>query len=166
MPAEGPLIVAANHASLIDPFVLASAIPRPLRYLAKEELWSNPLLSWWLDDVGAIPVARGRGDRGAIAAATAALEAGEAVGVFPEGGVGREGPWLRGAARFALATGAPILPARLLDTDRALSRGRIGLPRLAVLIGPRLAVEGSSPTIAASKALTAELRRAVEALGT
>jgi len=167
VPREGPAVVVANHESMLDPFVLASAIPRDLCYLTKAELWGrNPLLTWWLDDMGTIPVARGRGDRGALEAAVQALACGEAVGVFPEGGVRRIGPWHRGAARLSILTGAPLLPVRLLDTDRALSAGRVGLPRLAVLIGEPIVVEPAAPTISAAKELTRRLQTAVESLGT
>jgi 1-acyl-sn-glycerol-3-phosphate acyltransferase len=166
VPPTGRLVVAANHDSMLDPLVLLAAIPRTTRYLGKAELWCVPLLRHLLDHAEAIPVERGGSDAGAIAAAIAALEADEVVGIFPEGGVAWRGPWLRGAARLALATGAPLLPVRLLDTGRALGRGRIGLPRLAVLIGEPVAVEQTEPTIALARALTDRLQTAVEALGT
>lgn len=166
VPADGPLIVAANHASVLDPLVLGCALPRPLRFLAKEELWSHPVVGWALDALGGIPVARGRGDVAALAAARSALGRGEAVGLFPEGGVRRHGPWLRGAARLALVTGAPLLPVRLLGTAAAISRGRVGLPRVAVLVGAPLAVASGRPTVAAARGLTAQLQAAVESLGT
>jgi 1-acyl-sn-glycerol-3-phosphate acyltransferase len=166
VPPAGALVVAANHDSILDPFVLAAAIWRPTRYLGKAELWHVPLLRFWLDSVEAIPVERGRSDVGAIESAIAALEAGEVVGIFPEGGVKREGPWLRGAARLALATGAPLLPVRLLETRRALGRGNVGFPRLAALIGEPIAVERTEPTVELARALTDRLQAAVEALGT
>jgi 1-acyl-sn-glycerol-3-phosphate acyltransferase len=166
VPSTGPVVVAANHASMLDPFVLAAAIERPLRYLAKAELWRVPLLRAWLDDVGAISVDRGRSDVGAIGNAVSALEAGEAVGIFPEGGVGREGPWRRGAARMALAAGAPLLPVRLLDTRRALGRGTVGFPPLVALIGRPIAVPRTPPTIESARELTDRLRAAVAELGT
>jgi 1-acyl-sn-glycerol-3-phosphate acyltransferase len=166
LPRDGPVVVAANHASVLDPFLLAAALPRPLRFLAKEELWSYPPFAWALGRVGAIPVARGRGDLGAMGRAREALEDGDAVALFPEGGVRREGPWLRGAARLALATGAPILPVRLAGTVQAMSPGRVGFPVLAVLIGPPLPVPRHRPTVSAARALTAEVQRAVESLGT
>ncbi len=141
VPATGALVVAANHDSMLDPFVLAAAIPRPMRYLGKSELWRVPVLRCVARQRRGDPGAAGASDVGAIAAAIAALEAGEVVGIFPEGGVGREGPWLRGAARLALATGAPLLPVRLLDTRKALGRGGVGFPPLAALIGEPIAVE-------------------------
>ncbi len=166
VPPVGPLVIAANHDSVLDPFVLAAAISRPTRYLGKAELWRVPLLRLWLDNVEAIPVERGRSDALAIESAVAALRAGEVVGIFPEGGVAREGPWLRGAARMALATGAPLLPVRLLETRKALGRGQVGFPRLAALIGEPIAVERTSPTAELARELTDRLQAAVEALGT
>ena len=166
VPPAGPLVIAGNHDSMLDPFVLAAAIPRPIRYLAKAELWRVPLLPWWLRSVEAIRVERGRSDADAIGWAIAALDAGEVVGIFPQGGVDREGLWLRGAARLALATGAPLLPVRLLDTRKALGRGTVAFPRLAVLIGEPLPVERTTPTAELARELTDRLQAAVEALGT
>lgn len=165
VPLGGPVVVAANHESLLDPFLLAAAIPRPIRFLAKAELWGVPLLHYVLDELEAIPVERGRSDVGAVASAVAALEAGAIVGIFPQGGVRREGPWLRGAARIALAAGAPLLPVRLLGTRTALGPGTIGFPPLAVLIGEPLEVTRAVPTIEHARAVTAQLQAAVEALG-
>ena len=166
VPATGAAIVAANHDSMLDPFVLAAAIPRPMRYLGKAELWRVPVLRLWLDHVEAIPVRRGLSDVGAIESAVAALEAGEVVGIFPEGGVAREGPWLRGAARMALAAGAPLLPVRLFETRKAFGPGGVAFPRVVVLIGEPIAVQRAEPTVEAARALTDHLQAAVERLGT
>ncbi len=166
VPDEGPLVVTGNHESILDPFFLSATISRPIRYLAKSELWSVPLLPWWLESVEAIPIERGRSDAVAIAAAIEALEAGEVVGLFPEGGVMREGPWLRGAARMALATGTPLLPVRLLETRKALGKTSFGFPRLAVLVGAPIVVERTTPTPELARALTDRLQAAVMALGT
>ncbi len=165
VPPAGPLVVAANHCSVLDPFVLGAAIPRRLRFLTKEELWSSPLLGCVLDRLGGIPVGRGRGDLGAMRLAEDALEAGEAVALFPEGGVRRAGPWLRGAARLCLVTGSPLLPVRLLGTGDALGPGHIGFPRVAVLVGTPIEVAQARPTIAAARELTGRLEAAVVALG-
>ncbi len=166
VPRRGPLVVVANHESVLDPFVLAAALPRQLRFLAKAELWRCPPVAFAMDALGGIRVERGRGDVGALAAARAALDGGEAVAVFPQGRVRSTAPWLRGAARLALATGAPILPVRLLGTAAALSRGHLGLPRLRVAVGAPIEVEpAATTTVAAARALTERVRRAVEALG-
>lgn len=164
VPAAGPVVVAANHPSVLDPFVLSTAIERPLHYLAKAELWRIPFCAPLLDALGGIPVNREMGDRAALDAALATLERGGAVGIFPQGGVRRES-WHRGAARLALSSGAPLLPVRILATDEALRRGRVGFPRVGILIGEPIPVERGQPTIARAAELTDRLRVAVEALG-
>jgi len=166
VPASGPLVVASNHESVLDPFVLGAALPRPIRFVGKSELWSIPPAACLLDAGGAIPVRRGGSDVAAVGAAVAALDAGDVVGIFPGGGVHREGTWLRGAARMALAAGAPMLPVRLLETRRAMGRGVFGFPRVGVLIGEPLPVTRGKPTIAQARKLTLALQSAVESLGT
>lgn len=167
LPA-GPLVVVSNHDSLADPFFLGAAVDRPLRFLAKQELWANRIVGGILDALGGIPVRRGRGDLDAMAAAVEALREGAAVAIFPQGTVlgSDERPWHRGAARLALATGAPIVPVRIVDADRALRPGT-RLPRRArvrVLVGPPIHVEPAPATIAAAKELTARARAAIESL--
>lgn len=166
VPLSGRLVVAGNHDSVLDPFVMAAVIPRTMHFLGKSEFWRSPLLRWWLGTVGAIPVVRGGSDAAAVESAVAALEAGGVVGIFPEGGVRREGPWLRGAARMALETGAPLLPVRLLNTRRALGRGRIGFPQLVALIGEPIPVDRTPSTAELARELTDRLQAAVETLGT
>src|SRR5262245_60013164 len=83
VPAGGGMVVVANHESLLDPFVLGCAVDRPLRFLAKSELWRNPVLARAMTALGAIPVERGRGDVEALGVARLALDAGEAVAIFP-----------------------------------------------------------------------------------
>lgn len=164
VPATGPLVVTANHESAVDGFVLGTAIERELRFLVKAELWRWRALAWILDGLGAIAVARGRGDREALERARQALEVGQAVALFPQGTVRSRGPWQRGAAKLALVTGAPVLPVRLVGTAGALSRGRIGFPRLRVVIGEPLRVERAPATIAAARVLTERIQAAVEPL--
>jgi 1-acyl-sn-glycerol-3-phosphate acyltransferase len=165
VPERGPIVVCANHVSVLDPFVLSVAVERQLHYLGKAELWRLRPLVPVLDALGAIPVTRGAGDEAAISAALRVLERGEAIGIFPQGSVSRDA-WRRGAARLALSAGAPLVPVRILGTDAALVRGRIGFPRITVLIGEPVAVERQEPTAEVATALTARLRGAVEALGT
>ena len=164
LPASGPAIVIANHESVLDPFVLGCAVERELRFFAKAELWRYRPGAWAMDGLRGIRVERGRGDRDALAEARRALEAGEAVAIFPQGAVRATGPWHRGAAKLALATGAPIVPVRLVGTARALSRCRLGFPRLVVIVGEPIAVETAPVTIAAARRLTERLRAAIESL--
>ena len=155
--------MAANHESMLDPVLVALAADQPLHFLAKQELWRTRPGAWLADAYGAIPVARGLGDRAALARAEGVLDAGGAVAIFPEGTV-RGGVWTRGAARLALATGVPLVPVRIVGSALALSRGRVGLPRVRVLVGEPIAAERAQPTVVAARALTRELQARVDAL--
>jgi 1-acyl-sn-glycerol-3-phosphate acyltransferase len=87
LPADGPVLVAPNHDSQMDPVVigLAARPRRRLRYLAQAELWRIPGLGWFLDGMRQIPIRRGTGDSRALDRAVDALKAADAVAVFPEG---------------------------------------------------------------------------------
>jgi 1-acyl-sn-glycerol-3-phosphate acyltransferase len=164
LPVTGPVVVASNHDSVLDGIILGAAISRELRFLAKAELWRSRLLAWALDGLGAIPIERGRSDYLAVARVLQALEAGQAVAIFPQGSVRGDHTWQRGAAHVALMTGAPLVPVRLVGTARALSRGRIGFPRLRVIVGKPIEVARAPDDPAATTELTERLRLAVESL--
>jgi 1-acyl-sn-glycerol-3-phosphate acyltransferase len=89
VPGEGPLLVVPNHDSQWDPILVGLAIKRRrrLRFLARASLWRIPLLGPILYGLGQIPIRRGTGDVGALEQAVAALADGEAICVFPEGGL-------------------------------------------------------------------------------
>jgi 1-acyl-sn-glycerol-3-phosphate acyltransferase len=164
IPPIGPLVVASNHDSILDGIILGAAISRDLRFLAKAELWRSRLLAWMLDGLGAIRVERGRGDHRALARVRQALEAGEAVAIFPQGAVRGDRVWHRGAARVALVTGAPLVPVRLIGTAQALARGRIGFPHLRVIVGDPIEVLRAPEDPASAAELTERVRAAVESL--
>ena len=159
----GASVVAANHESVLDPPLLALASRRPLRFLAKEELWSNRFGAWLMESLGAVPVARGREGYIAIDRAEQLIRAGELVAIFPQGTVAG-GTWTRGAARLALATGVPLVPVRIVGTAKALSRGRIGFPRIRIVVGEPIPVELAPPTVAAARELTRILHERVDSL--
>ncbi|HEY6639976.1 MAG TPA: lysophospholipid acyltransferase family protein [Nitrospiraceae bacterium] len=164
-PATGPAIVAPNHESVLDGIVLGAAIPRELRFIAKAELWRSRLFAWALDGLGAIPVERNHGNYLTAARVLQALASEQAVVIFPQGAVRGDRVWRRGAAHMALVTGAPLVPVRLVGTARALSRNRIGFPRLRVIVGEPIAVtQARDKSVAAAAALTERLRLAVESL--
>jgi 1-acyl-sn-glycerol-3-phosphate acyltransferase len=119
IPARGPAIVCCNHISYLDPLGNAYAVikaGRRPRFLAKDELFSIPLVGRALRGAGQIPVDRRKsGDPSPLRSAQEALRAGEIVVVYPEGTVTRNpdsSPMAgkTGAVRLALATGAPIVP--------------------------------------------------------
>ena len=164
LPATGPAIFAPNHESFLDAIILGAAISRELRFVAKAELWRFRLLAWMLDGLGAIPTDRGGSDYLAAARVLQALDAGQAVVIFPQGAVHSDRVWKQGAAHAALLTGAPLVPVRLIGTARALSRGRIGFPQLRVIIGEPIVVARVPEEPAAAAELTEQLRVAIEAL--
>jgi 1-acyl-sn-glycerol-3-phosphate acyltransferase len=167
IPSSGGCLLAANHESSIDPALLALATERPIRFLARAGLW-QPGLRRLLDALGAVPVRRGQGDRRAISRAARLLEAGELVAIFPQGTTlrFRNRRYHGGAARLALATGAPLVPVRLIGSAAAFSilPPRLGFPRLRVVVGDPLRVEPRDPTRDAVDQLTAELTRAIAGL--
>lgn len=157
---SGPCIVAANHESLLDPPLLALASQRPLRFLAKEELWRYRPGAWLMDALGGVPVSRGREGHVALDRAVELLEQGESIAIFPQGTV-RGGVWTRGAARLALASGAPLVPVRIVGSARALSRRRLGFPRIRIVVGEPIPAVRARPTVAAARALTERLAASV-----
>ena len=159
----GPNVVVANHESVLDPPLLALAARQPIQYLAKEELWEIRPLGWLITRLGAIPVARGRDGHDALDRAARLLGQGVTIGIFPEGTVSGA-PWSRGAARLAIEIGMPVVPVRIIGTGKALSRGRIGLPKIRIVVGETVAVAQATPTVASARDLTRELKARVDAL--
>ncbi len=84
IPAGG-VILAANHRSFLDPFLIGCCLGRPIYFVAKRELFHKPLIGWFLNCMGAFPIRRGESDEQSMATALALLERGQAVVIFPEG---------------------------------------------------------------------------------
>jgi len=120
-PRSGGLIVAANHLTNFDIFPLQMALPRPLFYMGKAELFQNRLAHAFLRALCAFPVYRGARDEWALLHARRILGAGQVVGIFPEG-TRSYGGGLKvaktGAARLALTSGCPITPVAIDGSQR------------------------------------------------
>jgi 1-acyl-sn-glycerol-3-phosphate acyltransferase len=135
VPAEGPVILASNHRSFLDPFLIACLVRRPVYFVAKRELFGIAPVAWILGALGAFPIDRGRSDEDAMATARAVLERGDCVVIFPEGTRVRPGPLgvpRRGVGRLALQSGAPVVPVAVIGTED-VRRGIVFRPRRVTL---------------------------------
>lgn len=134
IPRRGPCLLAANHQSFIDPFVVGLCVPGTCHYLARDSLFRVPLLGRILRHLKGVPVARGTAaSRGALEAAVSLLRAGEAMLLFPEGtrsADGRLQPYRRGVALVAKRSGAPVVPVLVAGSFAVWPRHR-RLPRLS-----------------------------------
>jgi 1-acyl-sn-glycerol-3-phosphate acyltransferase len=135
VPPQGPVIIAANHISYFDPLCLGvcvDAAGRQIRFLAKAELFRNPVLGAVLRGAGQIPVYREtRGAGQALVDAVAAMRDGAAVAIYPEGTTTRNPDFSpmqakNGVARLAALTGAPVVPVGQWGAHLLFTRGRLG----------------------------------------
>jgi glycerol-3-phosphate dehydrogenase (NAD(P)+) len=155
LPRSGPLLLASNHRSFLDPFVIGTLVRRPVYYMAKRELFEKRWQAVLLNALGAFPVDRGAGDGDAMETARAILLRGDCVVVFPEGTRVRPGPLgepRRGVGRLALETGAPVVPVAVIGSDAVRRGWRIRPRRVRLRVGRPLrfpTVESCSPTLAA-----------------
>jgi len=154
IPSSGPCIIAANHRSFLDPFVIGTLVRRPVYFVAKKELFRNRLQAWFLNALGAFPIDRGNADQDAMSTAREILERGDVVVIFPEGTRIRPGALGKpksGVGRLALQTGAPVVPVAVIGTE-AIRRGwRIRPHKVRLRVGPPLtfpSVEKPTPHLA------------------
>lgn len=121
VPGRGPLIVASNHISFWDPPLVGAAIPRTMHYVAKAELFHNPLFGAMIRSYNAIPIHRGPQARTGLRGAEEVLSAGGAVLIFPEGTRNKSGTLLSpraGIARLSAVTRSPVLPACITGSNQ------------------------------------------------
>jgi len=147
IPLTGGLIVAANHQTYIDPFWIGTAIKRPVRYLAWNEIFGWPVLGKLTGLLGAWPLEIKGTDPTAIRRSLQWLNEGGAVVIFPEGGRGLpDGSMTKfktGAVRMALEANVPILPVTIRGAHRVWPKNR-RLPRLVkveIIYHPPIKIE-------------------------
>jgi 1-acyl-sn-glycerol-3-phosphate acyltransferase len=156
LPRSGPLLLASNHRSFLDPFVIGTLVRRPVYYMAKRELFEKRWQAWILNGLGAFPVDRGRGDGDAMATARAILERGDCVVVFPEGTRVRRGGLgdpRRGIGRLALETGVPVVPVAVIGSENVRKGWRIRPRKVRLRVGAPLqfpSTDRCSPLLAAA----------------
>jgi len=152
IPRSGAALVACNHVSLADPVAMLGASPRPLHYMAAQELHDIPLLGSVIRFLQAFPVRRGQNDREAWSRCRSLLRAGEAVVIFPEGRCspdGRLGPLQPGVAALALREGCPVIPAVVSGTEGMLPLGarRLVCYPKVMRFGPALELGSLAPGV-------------------
>jgi len=152
VPEEGPCIIVCNHVSYVDAIVIAASVRRPIRFIMDHRIFRIPLLNWLFRTMNAIPVASGKEDaalkEAAFARAAAALQAGEIVGIFPEGRLtetGEMGAFRPGLERMLLDTPVPVVPMALRGLwgsffsrshqGKAMRRWRGVFSRIGLVVG-------------------------------
>lgn len=142
LPAKGSFLIAANHASFLDPPFIGSQVPRQIAYFARKTLWVGGFASWWLDEVGTIPVDRDGGqDVSAIKRVLKALKDDKGLILFPEGTRTSNGCLQEpkaGVGLIACRAQVPVVPARIFGSFEAFGKGRslrLGTP-VSIVFGP------------------------------
>jgi 1-acyl-sn-glycerol-3-phosphate acyltransferase len=133
VPAQGPVLLVANHSSFLDPPLVGGVTPRQVTFMAKAELFQVPLLGTLIRHLNACPVRREGADASALRTALRVLQDGGVLLIFPEGTRGPEGTLREakaGAGMLAVLSGAPVVPVHVKGSGRAWPRGQT-LPRPA-----------------------------------
>ena len=143
LPRSGGFLIAANHASYLDPFLIGSHVPQQIAYFARKTLWKPGFASWWLDRVGTIPVDRDGGrDVSAIKRVLRELQQERGLILFPEGTRTSDGelqPAKPGVGFIAVKTQVPVVPVRIFGSFNALGKSgrlRLGTPVSIVFGNP------------------------------
>jgi 1-acyl-sn-glycerol-3-phosphate acyltransferase len=147
VPAEGGVLLIANHQSYLDPILVAVHLKRPVSFFAKSELFENRYFGWLIRNLHAFPVKQGAADVGAVKEAVARLKEGHVLNIYPEGSRSDDGellPIQPGVALIVRKAGVPIVPVIIDGSFDAWPRTRkIPHPhRIKVLYGPPLQIDG------------------------
>ncbi|MBI4733953.1 MAG: 1-acyl-sn-glycerol-3-phosphate acyltransferase [Rubrobacteridae bacterium] len=147
IPSDGPLIIAANHRSYLDPIFMAIIVKnRATNFMAKDSLFRYPIFGTIIKNLNAFPVKKGVPDKAALVRSLRTLENKEILVIFPEGTrylEGGMGPAYPGVTTIALKTGSPILPVGIIGTEKVMPEGvRIPrLPKIRIKIGSLIRVD-------------------------
>jgi 1-acyl-sn-glycerol-3-phosphate acyltransferase len=147
-PPQGPVILAANHVTNFDVFPMQFALPRPIFFMGKAELFKNPLLDVFLRNLSGFPVNRGEKDLWAMRHAAKILDRGQTLGMFPEG-TRSKGKGLAvaktGTARLALDSNCPIVPMAVVGSDQFFRRFPHRTRVQITILSPLLPRPGENP---------------------
>ncbi|GBG12054.1 1-acyl-sn-glycerol-3-phosphate acyltransferase [Paenibacillus sp. MY03] len=125
IPKDGPVILASNHISNLDPPTIGVLVPRKVNFMAKEELFKVPVFGPLIRAFGAFPVKRGGVSKDAIKSAITLLKEGNVLGIFPEGSRKTPGAAKKGAAMIAVRSGATIVPVAIVGGYRLFRKTRV-----------------------------------------
>ena len=164
IPKSGPVLVVSNHLSILDPAIVAAALPRPPVFLAKKELFKYRAGSFLMRSYGAYPVDRRGGDMGALNWISHQLSSEQRLAIiFPEGTRSKTGGLLRGQpglALLAVSTGAPVVPVALTGSEPLQSPLKVLKPTATIrlTIGKPFIARNASgkPSRETASALVAE----------
>ncbi|RYI31276.1 1-acyl-sn-glycerol-3-phosphate acyltransferase [Bacillus infantis] len=161
-PAEGGVLLCSNHIDNLDPPVVGITAPRPVHFMAKEELFNLPVLGTIVRNLNAFPVKRGMSDREALRKGIGLLKEGNVLGLFPEGTrskTGELGKGLAGAGFFALRAPAHVVPCAIIGPYKPFKR-------LKVVYGKPLDMEEARKNRASADEVTEmimqEIRQLIE----
>lgn len=173
VPMTGPLILVANHAHVLDPFFLIFRFPRWITFMAKEELFRSAFLRAWLRWAGSLSIQREgkvREKQRILESARNALERGQILGMFPEGGRSQDGKLREGklgSAVIASKTNVPLLPVGIVGTDKIkVTTFLWKRPHIVVNIGKPFKLPPTSGRMSRSQmqSLTAQLMKEIAVL--
>lgn len=166
VPMEGAMIMAANHLSNWDPPMAATYMPRPVAYMAKEELFRPAIAGAIISSLYAFPVKRGAADRGAIKTALKILKQGLCLGVFPEGTrskTGKLGKPESGVALLAGMSKAPVVPTAIIGTNKIFHKGSF-FPQIKIIYGEPIYFEGKHNDKEALESFSKKIMEKIEIL--
>lgn len=147
LPRSGPALLVVNHQANIDPVIVGMVFDRPLRFMAKKELFKVGAFGRLIGTLGAFPIDRGAGDRAALETSLSVLTEGGVLLMFPEGHRYPDDEvhdFLPGVGMLALRSGAPVIPVVSKRTPEMWREGRPGFPALRVLVGEPVDMSGFS----------------------
>lgn len=159
VPASGPVILAPNHFSFMDHFLVGCYLRRKIRFMAKSQLFKPPMQFVYTHG-GVFPVRRGARDEETFITAKMLLERGSAVLMYPEGGRSRTGSLStrakRGIGRLALETGVPVVPVAVHGSARVRNWKRLQFPAVTIQYGEPLRWEQVAEPTADQQQLVAD----------
>ena len=168
VPGSGPVILAPNHFSFMDHFLIACYLRRKVRFMAKSQLFKAPL-QFVFSHAGCFPVRRGAHDEETFITANSILARGGALGMYCQGGRSRsgeiDGRAKPGIGRLALETGAPVVPIALHGSARIRNWKRLQFPKVTVLYGePIRWPQTANPTRQQQQAVADQILTEIRAL--